>query len=128
MLNCEELMCIYLRECSTQVNESYYSTIMQFLLMFRDCLNMYGWQKRAENECKEFYGQFDYEKKMREKLESFQVWSNGCEYTEINNAEFAPEICNEYVTVYMESPGNNVGKIQISEVIDLTQHFCHWLF
>lgn len=43
MLNCEELMCIYMRECSTQVNESYYSTIMQFLLMFRDCLNMYGW-------------------------------------------------------------------------------------
>jgi hypothetical protein len=128
MLNCEELIAIYLRECSTMVNEGYYSTIMQFILMFRDCLNMYGWQKRAENECKEFYGQFDYEKKMREKLEHFQSWSHGCEFTEINNAEFAPEICNEYVTVYMETPGNNQGKIQISEVIDLTQHFCHWLF
>ena len=43
MLNCEELMSIYLRECSTQVNEAYYSNIIQFLLMFRDCLNMYGW-------------------------------------------------------------------------------------
>ena len=89
---------------------------------------MYGWQKRAENECKEYYGQFDYEKKMRERLEHFQSWSNGCEYSEINNAEFAPEICNEYVTVYMETPGNNTGKIAISEIIDLTQHFCHWLF
>ena len=43
MLNCEELFCIYLREVSTQVNETYYSRIMQFVLMFRDCLNMYGW-------------------------------------------------------------------------------------
>ena len=71
MLNCESLLCIYLRECSTQVNEVYYSQMMQFLLMFRDCLNLYGWQKRAENECKDYYGQFDYEKKMREKLEQF---------------------------------------------------------
>lgn len=43
MLNCDELMSIYLRECSAQVNASYYETIIQFLLMFRDCLNMYGW-------------------------------------------------------------------------------------
>ena len=43
MLNCDELFAIYMREASTQVNEAYYSTMMQFLLMFRDCLNMYGW-------------------------------------------------------------------------------------
>lgn len=43
MLNCDELMAIYLRECSAQVNASYYETMVQFLLMFRDCLNMYGW-------------------------------------------------------------------------------------
>lgn len=43
MLNCEELFSIYLRECSTVVNERYYSTLIQFLIMFRDCLNMYGW-------------------------------------------------------------------------------------
>ena len=43
MLNCEELFAIYMREVSEQVNETYYSTVMQFMLMFRDCLNMYGW-------------------------------------------------------------------------------------
>lgn len=42
------------------------------------------------------------------------------EFTDINNAEFAPEICNEFVTVYMEMPKNNAGKIGVSEIIDLT--------
>lgn len=128
MLCCEELFALYLRECSALVNQNYYQLIVKHVLMFRDCLNMYGWQKRAENECKEYYGQYEYEKKMQERLNHFQTWSEGQEFTAINNAEFAPEICNEYVTVYMETPGNNLGKIAISELIDLTQHFCHWMF
>lgn len=43
MLNCDELFAIYLRESSAMVNQNYYSTMVQFLLMFRDCLNLYGW-------------------------------------------------------------------------------------
>ena len=55
-LNCDALFCIYLRDVARQVNSQYYSTMCQFVLMFRDCLNLYGWQKRAENECKSYYG------------------------------------------------------------------------
>ena len=65
---------------------------------------------------------------MRDRLEHYKQWCNQAEYTEVNNAEFAPEICNEYVTVYMDSSGNNCGNIPISEIIDLTQHLCHWMF
>lgn len=128
MLNCEQLFGLYLREVASQVNQKYYSQMVQFVLMFRDCLNQYGWQKRAENECKEYYGQFEYEKVMRAKLSEFQDWSAGMDFSTGNNAEFAPEICNEFVTVYLETPGHNLGQLPISEVIDLTQHLSHWLF
>ena len=43
MLNCEHLFSLYLRECSSQVKPDYYSKMTQFVLMFRDCLNLYGW-------------------------------------------------------------------------------------
>ena len=40
-------------------------------MLFRDCLNLYGWHKRAENEMKDWYGKSDYEYKVREKLETY---------------------------------------------------------
>jgi hypothetical protein len=82
--------------------------------MFHDCLNIYGWQKRAEYECREFYGQFDYEKKLKDKLDFFASLSLNSDtaFCSINNCEFAPEICNEFVTVYLDEPGRNPGKLQ----------------
>ena len=47
MVNCEEVLALYLRECSIQVNAQYYTKILTFVLMFRNCLNIYGWQKLA---------------------------------------------------------------------------------
>jgi len=45
----------------------------------------------------------------------------------VNTAEHAPEICNEFVTIYMEK---NKSKFEIikCEQIDLTINMCHWLF
>jgi hypothetical protein len=41
-------------------------------------------------------------------------------FCSINNTEFAPEICNEFVTVYVEETGRNCGKISRQEIIDMT--------
>lgn len=120
MLNADEIFALYLRDCSQMVNDKYYSQIMQFMLMFADCLNIYGWQKRAENECKEFYGQFDYERKLRDKLNSFDQMRVTTTYCYVNNAEFAPEVCNEFVTIYLDEPSRNAGRLSRSEIIDLT--------
>ena len=54
------------------INSSYYGKVVSFILMFADCLNQYGWQKRAEHECKEFYGKYDYEKKLKERCDKFE--------------------------------------------------------
>ena len=96
--------------------------------MFADCLNIYGWQKRAEYECREYYGQYDYEMQFKSRLDSFDEYAKSTTYCAVNNCEFAPEVCNEFVTIYLEEPGRNVGMLTRSELIDLTQHLCHWLF
>ena len=44
-----------------------------------------------------------------------------------SNAEHAPEICNELVTVYMEYK-KSIFEIPKHDQIDLTINLCHWLF
>jgi len=88
--------------------------------MFIECLNLYGWQKRAEHECKEYFGQFDYETKLKEKIDGYEVFKKATTFSNVNNCEFAPEVCNEFVTVYLDEPGRNAAKLSRSELIDLT--------
>jgi hypothetical protein len=55
MMNCEQIFTLYLREFSQILNSTYYSKkFLRFVIFFRDCLNIYGWNKRAENEMKDF--------------------------------------------------------------------------
>lgn len=126
MLNCEQIFTLYLREFSYMINENFYRKLLTFILLFRECLNIYGWQKRAEHEVREYYGQYDYERRLHDKLDSFDHYRAVCEYTHINNAEFAPEIANEFVTVFYDE--NTNGHLTRPEIIDLTQHICNWLF
>ena len=53
MMNCDEAFAAYLREVAKRVNEGFYKMILSFVVMYRDCLNKYGWQKLAEMECRE---------------------------------------------------------------------------
>jgi len=100
--------------------------MLKFILCFRDCLNLYGWHKRAENEMKDWYGKSDYEYKVREKLDTYDPLKSQNEFTSINNAEFAPEIANEFVTIFFDE--NVQGHLTRADAIDLTQHLCNWLF
>lgn len=53
MMNIDEILSIYLRDTASKTNESFYKTMLKFILLYRDCLNEYGWQKKAEAECRE---------------------------------------------------------------------------
>ncbi|CDW73448.1 UNKNOWN [Stylonychia lemnae] len=129
MLNCEQIFTLYLREFSFITNPSYYTnTLLKFILMFRQCLNIYGWQKRAEYEIKQHYGTPEYHQKYQLKMQNFQQFGIHSDFTAINNCEFAPEIANEFVTVFLDDPGNNMARLERADGIDLTQHFCNWLF
>jgi len=48
LLSCDEIFCLYLREICRKVNEIYYRTVLRFVLLYRECMNEYGWIKRRE--------------------------------------------------------------------------------
>lgn len=132
----DEIFALYLFRISGKVNSCYYKkTALPFIILFRECLNEYGWSKK--------YNVSD----MKEELERDPVMRHDIANKEFclnNNAEHAPEICNEFVTVYMEqriqqwnyikhNMSYNAAEIVIPEInkseqIDLTINFCHWLF
>ena len=47
-MTCDEVFCLYLRQISKMVNESYYKQCLRFILLYRECINEYGWLKRRE--------------------------------------------------------------------------------
>ena len=49
LLTCDELFAIYLRHTCWKVNSKFYKNIIMFVLLFRECMNEYGWQKKQEN-------------------------------------------------------------------------------
>ena len=119
MMNCEQIFTLYLREFAQMLNSTFYSQkLLKFTIFFRDCLNIYGWQKRAENEMKDFVGKPDFEDKVKERLDTYEPMKQNSEFTAINNAEFAPEIANEFVTIYYDT--NIAGHLSRNDVIDLT--------
>lgn len=48
-MTCDEVLSMYLREVSKRVNEQYYKTCLRFVLLYRECLNEYGWLKRRDH-------------------------------------------------------------------------------
>jgi hypothetical protein len=48
-MTCDEVFSMYLRHVSKHVNENYYRTILKFILLYRECLNEYGWLKRRDH-------------------------------------------------------------------------------
>ena len=72
MMNCDQIFAIYLREFAQILNSDFYSKkFLKFIVYFRDCLNVYGWHKKAENEVKDYYGKTEYDTKLNEKVDSY---------------------------------------------------------
>lgn len=53
------------------------------------------------------------------------------EYTTVCNPDFAPLICNEFVSTFLQQDSEGMGvsesKLDRREAIELTRHLCHWL-
>ena len=126
MLSIDKIMAIYLRYVAERVNAEFYATVLKFIILYRDCLNFYGWRKRAEGELRELKEHLE-EIRINARIESFRPQREKFEYTEVNNGEFVPEICNEFVTVYYDEK-QLMLKLNLQSAIDLTLNFCHWLY
>jgi len=48
-MNVDEVFALYLHFISSKVKQDFYSQILGFILHFWDCVNTYGWEKKASN-------------------------------------------------------------------------------
>lgn len=94
---------LYLKDISNKTNINYFKFILKFLVTFREFMN----------------------EKRKVYIKQSHVTENRKEYTQIYNAETAPDICNDYVVDFMEP--KNCFDLEQEELIKLIQHFCFWL-
>jgi hypothetical protein len=50
----------------------------------------------------------------------------GEDYTKTNTAENVPDLCNEFITEFMEQ--NDYFGLDTNELIEIIQQFCYWLY
>ena len=104
ILTCDHIMIKYLFEVKEKVNAEYFQFIFKFIVLFRECINCYKDKKRIDVD------------------DNIVVK----EFTEVNNAETVPDLCNEFITDFMES--NNFFGLDTTELIEIIQHFCFWIY
>src|SRR5690606_23523606 len=100
--NCDEVFFEYLKDISTKCNKSYFTFAFKFVVLFRECINKFKINDIDKNK----------------------------DYTEIYNSDQVPDLCNEFITEFMEGAdyfGLNSDDNK-NELIEIIQHFCFWMF
>ena len=49
-MNVDEILAFYLFGLSQKVNPNFYLVVLRFVMGYRECINKYGWEKKAEND------------------------------------------------------------------------------
>ena len=104
--NCDQVFYDYLKDSASKCSQNYYIFLFKFVILFRECMN-----------------------KFKPGLNTAEM-QKGVEYTQIKNAESCPDLCNEFITEFLESAdyfGMNKDHERL-EFIEVIQHFCQWLF
>jgi len=107
---CDEVFYEYLNNVRQFTNKNYFSLILKFVLLMRECLNI-SRQKQLDSS----------------NGNNPNTWR---EYSTCVNSETVPEIFNEFVTDYLEN--NDYFGIELesdqNEIIEIIQHFCVWIY
>ncbi len=100
---CDEVFYEYLYNFKNKTNKKYFSLLLEFILLFRECYDI-SKTKDSKDEVKK-------------------------PVTNSISPEGLPDLCNEFYGEFME-PNNFFGLDQDdkSEIIEIIQHFCIWLF
>lgn len=48
----DDVMCVYLWVVSKKVNINFYKLVLKFIILYRECVNLYGWKKKEERDRK----------------------------------------------------------------------------
>ena len=126
MLCADDALAMYLLQMSQKVNQDYVASVLQFVLLYRDCLNQYGWQKIAESDLRELKQPMD-DSNIQKRMLLRQDMQKVQEFSACQNAECLPEISNEFIGVYLpQRQGANT--LEQQTYVDLTRNLCFWLF
>ena len=99
---CDDVFYEYLHTFKSQTNKTYFTLLIKFVLLFRECYDI---------------------SKNKDKTEKKAV-------TNVLTPEGLPDLCNEFYGDFME-PNNFFGisdTEERNEIIEIIQHFCIWLF
>jgi len=107
----DEIFAMFLFMMSITHEEDAYKKILHHLILYRECLNQYGWTKRIEGERIDLKNNPE----LASNIKSQQ-------YCLVNTAEHAPAICNEFVSSHTDY---NISQV---ELINLTVNLCEWLY
>ncbi len=87
-----------------KTNKQYFSLMLKFILLFRECYDLSKNKEKKEEEKKAV--------------------------TNVLSPEGLPDLCNEFYGEFME-PNNFFGIYEPddkNEIVEIIQHFCIWLF
>ena len=101
---CDEVFYEYLYSFKNKTNQKYFSLLLKFILLFRECYDI-SKTKDSKDEVKKAV-------------------------TDSISPEGLPDLCNEFYGEFME-PNNFFGIDNMeekNEIIEIIQHFCIWLF
>jgi hypothetical protein len=101
--SCDEVFYEYLKSFKDKTNEKYFSLLIKFVLLFRECYDKSKTKDSKEEEKKAV--------------------------TDHVPPEGLPDLCNEFYGEFME-PNNffDLDENDRNEIIEIIQHFCIWLF
>jgi hypothetical protein len=115
-----KIFAIFLSQLAPHLTSEFYRELCLFIVLYRKTLNDIGWQVKANVTGKDNAPN-----------------STKLEFCENNNGEYAPDVCNEFITDTMP---NNLHKYDLKgfkviglttdhtrNAVFLTQYLCNWL-
>jgi hypothetical protein len=111
---CDTIFVEYLDYLTHYTNKEFFAFAFKFMVLFRECINKYK----------------NVELVNRKVILNEEIPDDVTDYTQQYNADQVPDLCNEFITDFMENAeffGMN-SEEERTELIDVIQHFCHWLF
>jgi len=126
---CDDIFIKYLIQVSKVTNSQYFKILCKFIILLRECLNKYGWLKLFENIAPKIEEQEEAKTGRlthQIMLTGEQVLMMDEEYSVKNNAEFALDISNEFIILFL--PEYSSFGVGIEEGTNLLINFAEWLF
>jgi hypothetical protein len=95
--SCDQIFASYIIQYFPLTNREYFIFLHKFVTLFRECINHFKPSDHPSSE-----------------------------HTQSNSADGVPDLCNEFITEFMES--NDNFRLETTELIEIIQHFCNWLY